>query len=69
MSKTTKINVEFFEDIADEVKRIDEAMVAVSNSGLNEKAIVLLVGKLSGENQTRVRNVIYGLEHIKSYLK
>lgn len=61
MSKTTKINVEFFEDIADEVKRIDEAMVAVSNSGLNEKAIVLLVGKLSGENQTRVRNVIYGL--------
>ena len=63
-----KINVTFFEDIAEEVKRIDQAMTAISKSGLSEKAIVLLVSKLSGENQTTVRNVIYGLENIGSYL-
>ena len=65
----TKINVEHFEDIANEVKRLDEAMQQISRSGLSEKAIVLLVSKLSGENQTTVRNVLYGLENIGSYLK
>lgn len=66
---TTKINVEHFEDIAAEVKRLDEAMQQINRSGLSEKAIVLLVSKLSGENQTTVRNVLYGLENIGSYLK
>lgn len=67
MSK--QIEVEFFEDIAAEVKRIDEAMANISNSNLSEKAILLLVSKLSGENQTTVRNVLYGLSNIGSYLK
>ena len=64
----TKINVTFFEDIAEEVRRIEEAMKVISNSGLTEKAIVLLVANLSKESQTSVRNVIYGLEHIGNYL-
>lgn len=64
-----KINVTFFDDIAEEVKSIDAAMKQISNSNLNEKAIVLLVCKLSGENQTTVKNVLYGLENIGSFLK
>lgn len=68
-NKMTKINVEFFEDIAENVRRVEEAMVGVTNSGLSETAIVLLVCKLSGENQGTVKNVIYGLEHIGQFLK
>lgn len=66
---TTKINVEHFEDIANEVRRLDEAMQQINRSGLTDKAIVLLVSKLSGESQTTVRNVLYGLGKIGSYLK
>lgn len=65
----TNIEVEFFEDIAQEVKDIHEAMQKISNSGLTDKAIILLVAKLSGENQTTVNNVLFGLKNIKKYLK
>lgn len=64
----TRIEVKYFEDIANEVRRVDAAMQQISQSGLSEKAIVILVSKLSGENQRTVRNVLYGLENIGSYL-
>lgn len=63
-----KIKVTHFEDIAQEVKDLHAAMQSIKSSGLSEKAIVLLVSKLSGENQTTVKNVLYGLENIDKYL-
>lgn len=67
--KINKIEVVFFEDIAQEVRNVEEAMRAIGRSGLTEKAITLLVSKLSGEGITTVNNVIWGLEHIGDYLK
>lgn len=70
MSKRSiSIDVQFFEDIAEEVRRIDEAMVKISSSKLTEKAIVLLVANQSRESQKTVRNVLYGLKNIHQYLK
>lgn len=65
----SKIEVTYFEDIAQEVKDIHAAMQKIKKSGLTDSAIVFLVSKISRESQTTVSNVLYGLENIDKYLK
>ncbi len=58
----SKIDVTFADDVAEEIIRIDKSMQALSSSKLNEKAILLLVCKLSGENQTVVKKCVMGIK-------
>lgn len=64
-----KINVEFFEDIAAEVKRLGAAMAAINESKLKEEAIIVLLQKSTGENQSTIKRVLYGLQTIGKYVK
>lgn len=64
-----KIEVKDYNDIADEIRNISDAMQKLKHSRLKEEAIVILVQRLSGENKNSIRNVIHGLEDIKKYIK
>lgn len=64
-----KIEVEFFEDIAEEVKDLHQAMLQLKNSRLTEEAIIVLLARSTGENQSTIKRVLYGLETINKYLK
>lgn len=64
-----KIEVKDFNDIADEIRNIAQAMQALKASRLKEEAIVILVQKLSGENKTTIKNVLYGLGNLSYYVK
>ena len=67
MSK--KIEVDFFEDIAKEVKDIHEAMLKIKDSKLSKEAIVTLLQRSTKESRNTIENVLYGLENIDRYLK
>lgn len=64
-----KIEVEFFEDIAEEVRELHQAMLQLKNSRLTEEAVITLLVRSTGENQSTVKRVLYGLETINKYLK
>lgn len=63
-----KIEVKDYNDIADEIRNISDAMQKLKQSRLKEEAIIILVQRLSGENKTSIKNVIHGLEDIKRYV-
>jgi len=67
MSK--KIEVDFFEDIAKEVKDIHEAMLKINSGKLTREAIVTLLQRSTRESRNTIENVLYGLENIGRYLK
>ena len=67
MSK--KIEVDFFEDIAKEVKDIHTAMLQINDSKLTREAIVTLLQRSTRESRNTIENVLYGLENIGRYLK
>jgi len=64
-----KIEVNFFEDIAKEVKDIHEAMLRINSGKLTKEAIVTLLQRSTGESRSSIKNVLYGLENINRYLK
>lgn len=64
-----KIEVTFFEDIAEEVKRIDVAMQELNASKLTREAIVTLLRHSTGETKRTIENVLWGLENINRYIK
>lgn len=63
------IEVKDFNDVADEIHNIAQAMQALKASRLKEEAIIILVQKLSGENKTTIKNVLHGLENLGYYVK
>ena len=70
MAKTIKkIEVDFFEDIAEEVKRVEEAMRTINASKLSHEAIVTLLRRSTGETKRSIENVLWGLNNIGKYLK
>lgn len=64
-----KIEVQAFSDIAEEVKRLDEAMQAISHSNLTRTAIVTLLRHATGENKGTIEKVLFGLENIGQFIK
>jgi hypothetical protein len=69
MEEIVKIKIQDYNDIADEIRRIDQAMQAIRASRLREETVVILVQKLSGENKTSVKSVLYGLSNLKRFIK
>ena len=64
-----KIEVTYFNDIADEVKKIESAMTYINGTKLIKDAVIILVKASTGENKRTIENVLYGLETIGKYLK
>ena len=64
-----KIKVTYFDDIAEEVKKIEAAMKYINAGNLTKDAVIILVQASTGENKGTIKNVLYGLETIGKYLK
>lgn len=64
-----KIEVKYFHDTAEEIKRLDEVMKEINNTPLKSDTIVVLLQHLTGENKSTIRNVIAGLTNMGSLLK
>ena len=58
------------EILAEAIKRIGDATRKLDASGLNDKAIVLLLSHSSGVSKTEVSNVLWALRNIEqTFLK
>lgn len=68
MSKTI-IPVAVFDDIAEEIKRIDKAMRAINTSKLTQEAIVTLLSRSTKETKSSINRVLWGLSNIGKFLK
>lgn len=56
--------------IAQSIKKIGDSVDSLNSSGLNDKAIKILLAHASGENQATVQNVLWGLRNLRAmYLK
>lgn len=64
-----KIEVTFFDDIAEEIKRVDQAMQTINASKLTQEAIVTLLRRSTGESKRSIENVLWGLNNIKRFIK
>jgi Ser/Thr protein kinase RdoA (MazF antagonist) len=52
--------------IAQSIRKIANATEAIYRSGLNEKAIILLISEASGVGRREVKFVLYNMLHLKS---
>jgi hypothetical protein len=58
------------EILAESIRKIGDATRRLDASGLNDKAITLLLSSLSGVSKTDVGNVLWALRNLEaSYLK
>lgn len=53
------------EIIAVSLEKIATGFDRLKQSGLTQKALVLLIAAASGETQTTVRNVLYGIDNFR----
>ena len=64
-----KIDVTYFEDIAQEVKELHQAFHAIDGSNLTADAIVVLLQHATKEKKSSIINVLWGLQNINRYIK
>ena len=64
------IPVEVFDDVAEQIKRIDEAMAHIDAGSLKRTAIVTLLARTTKESRSSIENVLWGLNDLRrQYLK
>ena len=64
-----KIEVQYFHEVAEDIKAISEAMQEIDKSGLKDNTVVILIQAISGENKTTIRNVLEAMRNMKGLLK
>jgi len=65
----SKIKVEYYHDVHEQILELHAAMQEIKSSGLTDEAIIVLLQNASKESKTSIKNVLYALENIDRYLK